>query len=188
MIEFDVDFQPNQSVTLNPVTSYLPDTRFAFIENFEGPEHIFRSLRIGGPGQAMQRSTEGPFEGLASGLIVLDSANAVAEIATLPAFRDLNQGSPFVYLEMDYKSDIPVFVGLIGFEAGGPPTGISLFEAGFLPKDEWTKIYFNFSQLIFTSRFEAYQVALQAAIPTQNGTPSLNTARVWIDNVKLVHF
>lgn len=187
-VEIDVDFQPNQSAVLRPVTGYLPETRFAFIEDFEGAEHIFRSLRTGGPNQAMQRSTEAPFEGQASGLITLDSANMVVEIATLPMFRDLNSVSPFVYLEMDYKSEVAVSVGLVGFESGGPVSGTPVYEAGFLPREEWNKIYFNFSQLIFTSRFEAYQVVLLAAIPVQNGVPARNTARIWIDNVKLVHF
>ncbi len=187
-VSFNVDFQPNQTVTLRPSTSYLPGTKFALLEGFENPEHAFRVLRIGGPGQAMQRSTESPFEGQASGLITLDSANPAAEIATQNIFSGLNNTSPFVYLEMDYKSDVPVLVGLVGFTAGGPAGGATAFEAGFLPKAEWNKIYFNLSQLIFESRFDGYQIVLQAVIPRNNGILERNTAKVWIDNVKLVHF
>jgi hypothetical protein len=184
----DIDIQPNQTSSLQPTVTYLPETRFAFIENFEGPQHIFTERRFGGPDQAMQKSTQNPFEGNASGLITLDSANTIAEIATGPVFRNLNERSPFVYLEMDYKSDVPVLVGLVGFGPNTPPTGRTLYEAGFLPKENWNKIYFNLSQSIFASGLSDFQVVVQAAIPVQNGTPTRNSARVWLDNVKLLHF
>jgi hypothetical protein len=187
-VNMQVDFQPNGTTTVSPVTTYLPETRFAFIENFEGPDHIFRELRVGNAVLAMQRSTEAPFEGQASGLIELDSVNTLVEIAAWPRFSGLNSTSPFVYLEMNYKSDVAMLVGLVGYVPGGPATGFTVYESGFFPKDEWNKIYFNFSQVIFESRFDEYQIVIQAAIPFENGAPVRKTAKVWLDNVKLVHF
>ena len=184
----EVDLQPNQTTTIRPVIQYLPETKFAFIENFEGNEHIFRTLRIGGPGQAMQRSTESPFEGQACGLVTLDSTQSVAEIATWRIFSNLNASSPFVYLEMDYKSEAPVLVGLVGYRNGGSAAGQTVYEAGFLPKENWNKIYFNLSKVIFDNRFDGYQISIQAAIPVRDGKLERNTARIWLDNVKLVHF
>jgi hypothetical protein len=183
-----LNLQPNQTYTIQPGITYLPETRFALIENFEGPQHVFSELRVGGPNQAMQKSTVAPFEGTASGLITLDSTHTIAEIATRPIFRNLNERSPFVYLEMDYKSEVPVLVGLVGYGPNTPLTGRTLYEAGFLPKENWNKIYFNLSQSIFASGLNDFQVVVQAAIPVQNGTLTRNTARIWIDNVKLVHF
>ncbi len=184
----EVDLQPNGTTTIRPAIQYLPETKFAFIENFEGADHIFRTLRIGGPGQAMQLSTDNPFEGQACGLVTLDSTQAIAEIATWRVFNNLNSASPFVYLEMDYKSEAPVLVGLVGYRNGGSAAGIAVYEAGFLPKETWNKIYFNLSKVIFDNRFDAYQVVIQAAIPVRNGALERKTARVWLDNVKLVHF
>ncbi|MBX2927704.1 MAG: hypothetical protein KF852_07720 [Saprospiraceae bacterium] len=187
-VSVQVDFQPNGTTTFSPVTSYLPETRFAFIEDFEGPEHIFRELRVGAPELAMQRSTESPFEGQASGLISLDSANNLVEIAAWPRFSNLNSNSPFVYLEMNYKSEVAMLVGLVGYVSGGPATGFTVYETGFFAREDWNKIYFNLSQVIFESRFDEYQIVIQAAIPIENGTPVRKTAKVWLDNVKLVHF
>jgi hypothetical protein len=183
-----VDLNANEMQTIRPVTSYLPETKFAFIENFEGPLHIFRSVRTGTTAQAVQRSTEMPFEGQASGVFVLDSVNTVAEVVALPLLSGLNSSSPIVYLEMNYKSDVDVFVGLVGFETGGPAAGTTLYETGFRARADWNKIYFNLSRTIFDSRFPQYQIILQAAIPVQNGVPEKKVAKVWIDNVKLVHF
>lgn len=187
-VTVSVDMSANQTQTIRPVTTYLPETKFAFVENFEGPQHIFRNVRTGTPAQAVQRSTEMPFEGQASGVFVLDSVNTVAEVVALPLLADLNTNSPYVYLEMNYKSDVDVFVGLVGFETGGPISGTTVYEAGFRARSEWNKIYFNLSQTIFNSRFSQYQIILQAAIPVQNGVPEKKVAKVWIDNVKLVHF
>lgn len=187
-VSVTVDLQPNQTVTLRPATTYLPEAKFAFIENFEGSQHIFRVLRIGSAEQALQRSAEAAFEGQAGGLIRVDTVNPVAEIATVPVFSGLNATSPFVYLELDYKSEAPVLVGLVGYGSGLPANGVTAFEAGFLPRDNWTKIYFNLSQLIFTSRFEGYQIVLQANLPARNGVPVRPSAVVQLDNIKLVHF
>lgn len=183
-----VNLGANETQVIRPMTSYLPETKFAFIENFEGPQHLFRTVRTGSPAQAVQRSTEMPFEGEASGLFVLDSMNTVAEVVALPLLSGLNSSSPYVYLEMNYRSDVDVLVGLVGFETGGPTAGTTLYEAGFRARADWNKIYFNLSQTIFNSRFPQYQIVLQAAIPVQNGVPEKKVAKVWIDNVKLVHF
>lgn len=187
-VTVSLNLSANETQVIRPVTGYLPETKFAFIENFEGQQHIFRNVRTGTSAQAVQRSTEMPFEGQASGLFVLDSVNTVAEVVALPLLRDLNSNSPYVYLEMNYKSDVDVLVGLVGFETGGPIAGTTLYEAGFRARTEWNKIYFNLSQTIFNSRFPQYQIVLQAAIPVQNGVPEKKVAKVWIDNVKLVHF
>lgn len=187
-VTVSVDLSANETQAIRPVTTYLPETKFAFIENFEGPQHIFRNVRTGTPAQAVQRSTEMPFEGQASGVFVLDSVNTVVEVVALPLLADLNTNSPYVYLEMNYKSDVDVFVGLVGFETGGPIAGTTVYETGFRARSEWNKIYFNLSQTIFDSRFPQYQIILQAAIPVQNGVPEKKVAKVWIDNVKLVHF
>ncbi len=183
-----VNLQPNQMVTLRPATTYLPEARFAFIENFEGSQHIFRVLRIGSAEQALQRSAEAAFEGQAGGFLRVDTVNPVAEIATVPVFSGLNATSPFVYLELDYKSEAPVLVGLVGYGSGLPASGVTAFEAGFVPRENWTKIYFNLSQLIFSSRFEGYQIVLQANLPARNGVPVRSSAVVQLDNIKLVHF
>lgn len=183
-----LNLEANETQVIRPVTGYLPEAKFAFIENFEGPQHLFRTVRTGSPAQAMQRSTEMPFEGQASGVFTLDSVNTVAEIVALPLLSDLNRNSPYVYLEMNYKSDVDVLVGLVGYGNGGPAAGVTVYEAGFRARADWNKIYFNLSRTIFDSRFPQYQIILQAAIPLQNGIPEKKIAKVWIDNVKLVHF
>ncbi len=184
-----VDLQPNQTDTIRPVTRYRSNTKFSFIEPFESTQHQFRDVRQPVGATGIQISAQDVFEGQSSGLILLDSAKAFVEIATLEKYRNLMKDGAFVYLELNYKSDVPALFGVVGhLDAGGIGSMATLYEPGFLPKDEWNKIYFNLTKMIFDGDFDAYQIIFQAFIPSENGKPTLSTAKVWLDNIKLVHF
>lgn len=179
---------PGQVDTLRPAIRYRDDVQFAFIENFERNGQIFQDVRRGSLDQ-IQIITTDVFEGSASGLITLDSANSVLEVATTERFSGLASRSPFVYLEVNYKSDVPVLFGLIGNRKNGIPSQeVIILDPGFVPKAEWNKIYFNLSYLINEINQEEYQVVFQAFIPIENGQFSRKQANVWLDNIKLLHF
>lgn len=180
-----IDLQPNEVDTLRPVTRYRDDAKFAFVEDFETESHQFREIRIGDVDHRIRLESEGAFEGNTSGRITLDRDQAVVEIATVERFSDLTATGVFVYLEVNYKSDVPVLFGLVGHTGGSSET---IFDPGFLPRDTWNKIYFNLSPLFFQGIFDDYQIVLQAAIPIVDGDLSRETANIWLDNIKLIHF
>jgi hypothetical protein len=183
-----LELRPNEVDTIRPAIRYSDFTRFAFIEDFESSSHIFQDVRLGRADQ-MQISNVEVFEGLASGRIRLDSLNPVLEVATNVRFNDLIARDPRVFLELNYKSDVPVVFGIIGNQPGGLPINeVVRFEPGFLPKDEWNKIYFNLSTMILESSQPEIQIVLQAFIPILDGGFSRTQADVWLDNIKLVHF
>lgn len=183
-----LDLQPNEVDTLQPIVRYTDNTRFAFIDDFESGAPLFGDLRIGTDVNRLRPSDADVFEGRFSGLIVLDTLNPVVELATLSRFRDLTARAPSVYLEVNYRSDVPVVWGVIGYRDGEPGNGTSIFEPGFLAREDWNKIYFNLSSLFTLGDFDEYQVALQAAIPLENNVFTLKQASIWLDNIKLVHF
>lgn len=184
-----VDLQANQTDTIRPVTQYRNTTKFAFIEPFETTQHQFREVRQPAGGTGIQISTLDVFEGQSSALINLDTAKQFVEIATLNKYRDLLKTGAYVYLEVNYKSDVPAIFGVIGhLDGGGIGSTATLYEPGFLPKNEWNKIYFNLTKMIFDGDFDAYQITFQAFIPSENNKPTLNAAKIWLDNIKLVHF
>lgn len=186
---FSPTLAPEEVDTIRPVViGYQDGVQFAFIENFERSTHLFQDVRRGDPGQA-QLVAEGAFEGNQSLRIRLDSTSSVVELATNSRFSELTRQSPLVYLEVNYRSDVPVVFGVIGHQANGLPSqGIAALNPGFSPNQEWNKIYFNLSRLIIDVNREEYQVILQAFIPIENGQLSLGAANVWLDNIKLVHF
>ena len=182
--ETQIELIPEQTITISPNISYLPDTRFSFIDDFESGTSIFQDVLLGN-GAVNVTDTE-VFEGSFSGQIDLSEADPILEVATINAYNDLTARSPFVYLEVNYKSEVPVVFGLVGRDASNTPT--TVFEPGFNPKDSWNKIYFNISGILATSPFDTHQIALQAFIPVENGQITLNNAKVYLDNIKLVHF
>ncbi len=179
---------PDMVDTLRPAIRYRNDVQFAFIENFEGNSQIFQDVRRGSLNQ-IQITDAGVFEGNGACLIRLDSSMSILEVATNSRFANLASRSPFVYLEVNYKSDVPVVFGLIGNDRNGLPSQeIIILNPGFSPKEEWNKIYFNLSFILAEMGKEEYQVVFQAFIPIENGQLSRNKANVWLDNIKLLHF
>lgn len=183
-----VDLAENETDTLRPVTRYKTGVKFSLIEPFESTNHQFRDIRNPAGATGIQISSEDAFEGDFSGLITLDSSQNknYVEISSLDRFRDLMKDGVYVYLELNYKSQVPVIWGVTGHLDGGSSS--TLYDPGFVPKEEWNKIYFNLSKMIFDGDFDEYQVSFQAFIPVENGKPSLPVAKIWLDNIKLVHF
>jgi hypothetical protein len=182
-----VDLSPNEVDTIRPVVTYRSEAKFAFIEGFESDSHIFQDMRFGGADHRIRLTDSDVFEGNYSGVLTLDTDQPIVEIATIQRFSDLDRGL-LVYLEMNYKSDIPVVFGLVGHRSGETGSGQTAFDPGFLPTEQWSKIYFNLSPLFFDGNFDEYQIVLLAAIPIVNGQLSRPSAKVWFDNVKLVHY
>lgn len=180
---------PDVVDTIRPVIGYLETAKFAFIENFERSAHLFQDIVGRGNAGQIQLVAEGAFEGGQSLRIRLDSSSSIVEVATNERFGGLASQSPLVYLEVNYRSDVPVVFGIIGHDINGQPSqGDVALDPGFSPREDWNKIYFNLSRLIAQVNREEYQIVLQAFIPIENGKLTRESADVWLDNIKLVHF
>lgn len=178
----DVDLVPNQVDTIRPATTYQNEVRFSFIENFENGSHIFTDQLEGQSGFTL--SNDVIFEGSHSGLITLSKASALVELASAQAYTQLTSISPRVYLEMDYQSEVPVVWGVIGF-TNVVSEQQKILEPGFRARNNWNKIYFDLSLLVLEGNYTAHKILLQAAIPADS---NLEEAKVYLDNIKLVHF
>lgn len=186
---FEMTLAPNQIDTLQPQTSYISDAVFAFIEDFESADHIFSDDLDGDNETNLASSTEDVFEGDRSGKILLTQDHPQVAIGTdvTELFKDLQESGVFVYLEVNYKSDVDVGWG-IAVHPNGSPDRIVATDPSFVAKAEWNKIYFNLSQLIFNNQNAQYQIVLAAQIPTEGGNPTMEQANIYLDNIKLIHF
>lgn len=176
---FAADLQPGEIDTLSPVVfQYAEETQFAFIDDFEDALLAFEGI---------QRTETQAFEGNFSGLIELDSATVVARAFTTVAYGNLTVNSPQVYVEMNYLSDVPVAVGIAGQPANPIFSPVTL-EAGFLPSDTWNKIYFSLGGVIQEGQYSDIQIVLEAFLSSLDQLGPDGKARVYLDNIKLVHF
>lgn len=176
-----VTIVPGQVLRLEPTTSYRDNAQIAFIENFEPDQPRVFTLNWSGAPELMV-TQEVVFEGDFSGVLRLSDTTSIVEIATDFDFTDLlSSTNPNVWLEVNYRSTASVAWGVVGFDGLAP---VEVFDVGFLPSEEWNKIYLNLSQSIFNSDLAEYSIALQAFIAEQGQTEAV----VYLDNIKLLYF
>lgn len=176
---------PLQTDTLLPITSYRQDIAFAFIEDFEADFQLFTEDLDGNLLTKIDFDTEEVFEGRRSGRITLTSNNRVVQIASRidQKYKGLLDKGAFVYLELTYKTDVELGIGLIGHYNDLSKPAERLFEPILRPRKDWNKVYLNFSETAFVLKADEYQVAFVAVLP-----PDMDIGRIWLDNIKLVHF
>ncbi|MCF8237438.1 MAG: hypothetical protein K9I85_04725 [Saprospiraceae bacterium] len=172
-----LDLQPGKFDTIVPVYTYDPLVKIRMVENFESSIKWFTTQTAGYP---LEITTDNEIEGKA-GTFLVDETEPIFEVAT-PAFTDIPLNNTPIYLEMHYKTEIPFLIGLEGSSPLVP--NAKQYIAGVNAKDEWNKIYFSLTDAFNLSDLESYKVIIRADLPI-NG--SVDSGRVWIDNIKLIH-
>lgn len=179
-VERTLELVPGETINLGTQTvTYRDDVKFGFIEDFEpGRDRVFTIISRGNLGLDVQSETVRT--GTASGVIRLSEDNSEVLLSTELLFRDLLENRPYVWLEMDFRSEATTRFGIsgaVGFEL------LRNFDPGFFPQDQWTKIYFNMSETIFRSEIEEYRFDLNTVLPAD-----MTEADVYLDNMKLLYF
>ena len=152
---------------------YVPAALFSFAEDFDFGNG-FTGLSL-----VSDANVNPVYGGFRCGTF---SVNAVDsnKIVTHNTAYDLPEGQE-IWLEVDYKSDVPLYAGFSGNFNGGAPVRVPVIFV--TPKTEWSKVYVKLSNLIGQVRADTYNIYFEALRPygTTGGS-------VYIDNVKLVHF
>lgn len=161
---------------LVPVARYNPATKFPFLQNFENYLSA-PFLDAGGDTTINVGTADDPLEGN-YGFIVLksdqdSSVNITRDAYALPVNSD-------VYLEMDYKSNIPLTVGLQTTVGGEVQRS---YIIGLNPRATWGKIYIDLRTFVSTYQGGFYRLLIRAV-----RTPGVAEGRVQLDNIKMVHF
>ncbi len=176
----DLSPLPGESHVIEPMYSYLPGTVFAYQDDFESGHQLKDDLD-GDPETAIVIvSEDSPIESQ-SGRAVLTPAHPVLEVATTTKFELPVNGSP-VFLEMEYKSEVPVLVGLRGHR--GSSSAIQ-YKLSLFPRESAQKVYVNFSPDLQASQLDSYQIIFQALYNEQTGG---EMQYLMLDNLKLLHF
>lgn len=162
----------------SPVFRYREATVFALTENFD----FSSGFSTDGVRTKIVDQSDGnvdpAFGGFRCLKLNVTSADSIAETASDPAI-DLPEGQE-IWLEVDYKSEVPFYIGFYGQGSG---TTIKVPAMFVNPQASWNKVYVKLSLLIGQTRAPTYRIYFEALRPyaTEGGN-------VYIDNVKLVHF
>ena len=178
-IERTENLRPPEELNLSLNFRYNTTAKFALIENFEN-SNIFTVDLDENPLTELKKSSDDVMYGNAAGMILLDDTNRTLQVATAKDFVLPVDGTA-VFLEIDYKNDIDLLVGLIGVEEA---TFTKFFKLVLPPQEEWNKIYVDFSEDLANSQFSAYKVLFGAEL----NTDEVDKATILLDNIKLIHF
>ncbi|MEI6694790.1 MAG: hypothetical protein WCO13_01875 [Bacteroidota bacterium] len=169
-------------------TSYKDNTVF-WIEDFESSILKFQKRNNSDTTIVQTLAPANFFDGSPSGIVTIKSNQTFFEIETKVDGNGDNfilpkSASP-VFLEMNYKTNNSVYVGLLTFSAANqilPTAQVSTIV--LKPSTEWKKIYINFTPDI-SDYYNAYSFKVFIGGYKDEG---IQTAEILLDNIKLVHF
>jgi len=174
---FDIDFQPGTTVPLDLSFEYRKDATFSWIEGFEGANSII--VDVDQTPEISVNKTSDALNGDFAGRIETTVDFPRFEKATVNIFSlDEFMGSQ-VYIEMDYKNEVPFRIGIIGFRGG---QGTRIYKIELTPKEEWTKLYLDIANEINVGNFDEFQIVFS------NGLSESSLGSVFMDNIKLLRF
>ncbi len=178
-----IDLQPTEVDTFTPVFTYDPKVNVLLTEDFESNGSVFSNTIQGTP---LSLGDESVFEGSKSGILYADTIKPVTEVSSIPLSGIPDDNSRRVYIEMNYKTETPLAVGLRGFNNNS-----SLSETYYIvvlnPTDTWKKAYIDVTTEVVTLKYDNYQILLQTGLEfTANGYLKLET-KAFVDNIKLLY-
>ena len=177
----NVPLEKTKTDTILPVLFYGGDVKFPFIEDFERIHFFNEEIDGDQETKVILTAAADAFEGANSGEITVSNNHPILE-----AWYDIPKPIPVspnqIYMELHYKSDIPFYVGFIGYKAGESPT--RLINALVLPKSNWNKIYFDFTDILNNYRGASYKMAVAAAYIKDTAKTEQH---IYLDNFKVTH-
>ena len=170
---------PGEVLKINPVFQYRDNIDFFLIDDFENST-FFTIDRDGDEATTIAFESVCALEGQ-SAKIVLTQDNPVVNIATIVSFALPVLSFNDTYIELSFKSEVPVAFGLISNDGFGEVEQI--YRNGLNANPSWTKVYLNAQENLTFSPAETYQVGFGAELPVGQ-----DQATIMIDNVKLLHY
>jgi hypothetical protein len=113
-----------------------------------------------------------------AGYLYIDEAHPTCEAATIEDY-DLPEGNQHIFLELDYRCNQSFSLGIRGLNTGQQIE--DSWKLTLTQKDQWNKVYVQFSAEVANLNDESYQILIRA--DHELTTPG----EIFIDNVKLLY-
>ncbi len=171
---------PGQLDTIIPAFKYLSNTLIEWGSgNFEGSSAVLNTTAINSAYTHTTKNKDSVFEGTASYEVDMSTGHDTFDIQSNYTFNPTAKGTP-VWMEMDYKTDVPMDIGLIILNGSTNPRDL---VCGVNPIGHWNKIYVNLGPTLqYYYPTTIFKIYFQA-INTNGGT-----AHILLDNLKILHF
>ncbi len=178
-----VELQRGEVSHLTPTFNYEEELQFSLVDDFEAGT-AFRFDIDNNKDTYMQRVSDAPFEGNYSGKLSvnpIDNVNAVTMVNSVVQFS--KKGKAFMFIEMNYKCNTELLVGIMGVDDSGQKYNIQ--KIILKPRDTYRKIYLDITEDIVAAR--AASVAVYFLVQYNERYDNEDQA-AYIDNVKVVNY
>ena len=98
---------------VKPTSTYASDLDFEIVEDFESGGLVFSGSTLSDTSIDRTNESANVFEGSYSGVVVVDEDHPIADIKSISSFV-LPQSGAYNFIEMNFKTDVEVAVGVIG--------------------------------------------------------------------------
>jgi hypothetical protein len=182
--EINLNLEQGKIDTVYPEFRYKSDVKFIIIDDFEDPGVVFGNDIDQFPDSDIAKQTTDVFEGIYSGQLKVDTLNPECYISTTFRYSNLQRQSTAspVYLELNYKTNVAISIGLIAHRNIGSDE--VLIKGGMNPIEGWNKIYFELTGDIYELNADTYSIFLRTSLIGSG----VSDAKIYIDNIKLIHF
>lgn len=177
------NLKPGVIDTIRPVFKYLAGAGFKFIEDFDRVTRAFEfNPAYAQPGDTLLPVSDNDTlkPGEYYGKIDVPKEREKVQLVTKEEYELNGFGSP-AFLEIDYKSNMPLDIGYYYFEPNQPVSSDNSVVLTY-PSDGWKKLYVDLSNETSIRKAGTKYVIYIAFFNPNHITP-----QVYIDNVKLLY-
>lgn len=178
---------PGQTTLVSPETTYDPGAKSAWGTRGEldGATIVFENLDQDGI-TSLVFDANGAFSGRSARMAV-DTAHTVMAVATEWVTDLPTTGNREIWLEMNYRNDVPFEFYLFGRDANGDAVSQPIYQ--YQPKSDWNKIYFQLTPFVADLNKQDYRIGFHLELPRDAyGKFTANTGTVQFDNLRLLYF
>lgn len=177
--EATVELTAEQTDTLHPVVTYY-ENKVQWKEDFETAGMTLLRFANSDTNFIQTQDSTLVFEGASSGVAYLD-ATAPYLLSVSDQIYDIPQNQSPVFLELNYKTNVPLAIGLYAVLNTGLNNRIDVMVIN--PNTSWNKIYINLTPAAnVSSNVAGYKVFFESYKPENQAS-----AEVLLDNIKLLY-
>lgn len=158
---------------------YTPGTKIPINESFEA-SNVFTTDLDNNIDTNFEITNLESTLGSSCALVSLTSSLSFFEVGSAIVVQSGDNARGASYLEMDYKGDGEIAIGLIKSLNQRITLEYFLFVPG---KTDWNKIYVDLTDKLSITDYDAYAIAI-GFTKTGNST----TSKLYLDNIKHIHF
>ncbi|MCX6272414.1 MAG: hypothetical protein NTU44_14605 [Bacteroidetes bacterium] len=178
--EYEVTLYRDSVITLSPSVIYYDNVKFVWMESFENGGSSLEKTSKSDTSLVLTSDHQLVFEGTYSGLINMGDSVLLFEAATMNSYS-LPKNGASIFLEMNYKTNNPLTVGVMGIGAS------QTFQEPCMvlnPTETWKKIYINLTPTVdeMTTALE-FKIFIGAV-----KSEDVDQAQILVDNFKLLRF